>query len=43
MYNALPGYHDDVCMSLALTNKLFVEVHHKARPRVAFRIGNVGR
>ena len=38
IYGALPGAHDDIVISLALTNKVYTDAHHKIRlkPRVFF-------
>jgi hypothetical protein len=33
-YAALAGHHDDICVALALANKLFVEMNYSIKPKV---------
>ena len=37
LYNALPGHHDDIVMSLALANKLYVEANFSIKPKIKVR------
>jgi hypothetical protein len=38
-YSALPGKHDDIVMSLAFANKLFVEANFSIKPKIKVRFG----
>jgi len=38
-YSALPGKHDDIVISLALANKIFVEANFSIKPKVRVRFG----
>jgi hypothetical protein len=38
-YSALPGKHDDIVISLALANKIFVEANFSIKPKIKVRFG----
>jgi hypothetical protein len=39
IYAALPGRHDDIVMSLAFANKIYVEMNHSIKPKIKVRFG----